>query len=155
MHEIWRLIPLWFIFWNYHRQEKTEEVSGCLRRLWRSMEGWRLVCDCVLWHVPSKNNIGSEFRVSVRIHSVIGCMGSCGNHSQKKLKNNEIGVQWRCNYELIMALTSATQFSSMRTMPILDDYVVIMFPSDLLEWDNRGKKGVRVGQKFLREPVSN
>ena len=49
------------------------------------MEGWRLVCDCVLWHVPSKIKKGSEFRVSVRVHSVLGCTGSCVNTSRKKL----------------------------------------------------------------------
>ena len=33
---------------------KIEVGSGYPRRLWRSMEGWRVVCDWVLWHVPSK-----------------------------------------------------------------------------------------------------
>ena len=33
--------------------------SDCLRRLWRLMEGCRLVCDCILWHVLSKNQMGS------------------------------------------------------------------------------------------------
>ena len=28
-----------------------------------------------------KNKIGSEFRVSVRVHSVLGCPGSCGEQS--------------------------------------------------------------------------
>ena len=49
------------------------------------MEGWLLVCDFVLWHVPLKNKIGLEFRVSVRIHLVLGCTGSYGNQSQKQL----------------------------------------------------------------------
>ena len=58
------------------------------------MEGWRLVCYCVLRHVPSKNKIGSEFRVVVRVHSVLGYSGSCGNQSLNQLfLNNEIGVQ--------------------------------------------------------------
>ena len=40
----------------------------------------------------SKNKIGSEVRVSVGIHSVLGCIGSYGNHSQKQFKyNNEYG----------------------------------------------------------------
>ena len=52
-----------------------------------------------------------------------------------------------------MALNLATQCTSMRTMPILDD-VVIMCPSDMIGWDNRGIKGVRLGQKVLGEPVS-
>ena len=60
-----------------------EGGSGCPRRLLRSVEAWRLVCDCVLWHVPSKNKIGSEFRVSVHVHSVLGCTGSCGNTLEK------------------------------------------------------------------------
>ena len=44
-----------------------------------------MVCDCDLWLVPSKIKNGSESRVSVRIHSVLGCKGSCGNTSRKKL----------------------------------------------------------------------
>ena len=47
---------------------------------------WRLVCDCVLWHVLSKNKIGSEVMVSLRIHSVLGCTGSFGNQSQKQIR---------------------------------------------------------------------
>ena len=75
--------------------------------------------------------------------------------SHKKQIKNEIGVQWRHNYELIMVLTSSIQSSSMITMPIIDDYVVKMCPSDLIGWDNRGTKGVRLGQKVIREPVSD
>ena len=37
-----------------------------------------------LWHVPSKIKNGSEFRVSVCVHSVLGCTGNCGNTSRKK-----------------------------------------------------------------------
>ena len=37
---------------------------------------------CILWHVPSKINNRSEFRVSVRVHSVLGCTGTCGNTSR-------------------------------------------------------------------------
>ena len=37
-----------------------------------------------------------------------------------------------CNSELIMALTSSTQCSSMIAMPIIDDDVVIMCPRDLI-----------------------
>ena len=49
-------------------------------------------CDCVLWDVPAKNKLGSEFRVSVRVHSVLGCTGSCGNTLCKKLFLNGIMV---------------------------------------------------------------
>ena len=38
-------------------------------------------------------------------------------------------------------------------MPILDDDVIIMNPSDLIGQDNRGKQGVRLGQLFPGEPV--
>ena len=62
-----------------------EGGSGCKWWILKSMEGWRLVCDCVLCHVLSKNKIGSEFRVSVCVHSVLGCMLSCGNTSEKQL----------------------------------------------------------------------
>ena len=56
-----------------------ERGSGCPLRLFWSIQGWRLVCDFILWHVPSKINIGSVCRVSVRIHALLGCTGSCGN----------------------------------------------------------------------------
>ena len=53
-----------------------------------------------------------------------------------------------------MVLTSDNRCSSLRTMPILDDDdVVRICPSDLIEWDNIGTIGVRLGQKFLVEPV--
>ena len=45
--------------------------------------------------------------------------------------------------------------SSLWTMPILDDDVVRMWPSDMIGWDNRGTKGVRLAQTILREPVSD
>ena len=54
-----------------------------------------------------------------------------------------------------MALTSANICSSLRTMPILDDDVVRMCPTDPIGWGNRGTKGVRLGQTLLREPVSD
>ena len=54
-----------------------------------------------------------------------------------------------------MALTSANICSSLRTTPIIDDDVVIMFPSDLIGCDNRGTKGVRLGNLVLGEPVSD
>ena len=54
-----------------------------------------------------------------------------------------------------MALTSANRFSSLRKMPVLDDDVVRMCLSDLVGCDNRGTKGVRLGQLVLGEPVSN
>ena len=53
-----------------------------------------------------------------------------------------------------MALTSANRCSSLRTMPIIDDDVVIMCPSDLIGYYNRGTKGVILGQLVLGEPVS-
>ena len=40
-------------------------------------------------------------------------------------------------------------------MPILDDDVVRMCPSDMIGWDNRVTKGVRLGQLVLGEPVSD
>ena len=46
-----------------------------------------------------------------------------------------------------MVLTSDNRCSSLRTMPILDDDdVVRICPSDLIEWDNIGTIGVRLGQ---------
>ena len=136
-------------------RRRMEVWSGFLWRLWQLMEGWRLVCDCFLWRVPSKNQIGSECRVSVRVHSVLGCMGSCGNTLWKQLFfNNEIWLQWRRNSDLIMALISVNRCSSLRTMLILDDDVVRMFPCDLIGWDNRGTKGVRLVQLVLGETVS-
>ena len=103
----------------------------------------------------SKNNVGSVSRLSVRIHLVLGCTGICGNQLKTFLKNNEIGVQWHRSYELIMALTSANQCSSMITMTIIDDNVVRMRPSDLIGKDNGGTKGVRLGQIVFGEPVSD
>ena len=52
-----------------------------------------------------------------------------------------------------MVLTSANRCSSLRTMPILDDNVIVMRPSDLVGCDNRGTKGVILGQLVLGEPV--
>ena len=75
--------------------------------------------------------------------------------SHKNSFKNTIGVQLCRNYEIIMALKSSTQCYYMRTMPIIDDDVVIMCPSDLIGRDNRGTKVVILGQKFLREPVSD
>ena len=40
-------------------------------------------------------------------------------------------------------------------MIILDNDVVIMSPSDLIGCDNKGKKGVILGQLVLGEPVSH
>ena len=54
-----------------------------------------------------------------------------------------------------MALTSSNRCSSLRTMPILDDDVIRMCPSNLVRWDNRGTKGIILGQLVLREPVSD
>ena len=34
-------------------------------------------------------------------------------------------------------------------MPIIDDDVVIIYPIDLIAWDNIGAKGVRLGQLVL------
>ena len=53
-----------------------------------------------------------------------------------------------------MDFTSATRCSSLITIPIIDDDVVRMCPSDLIGWDNRGTKGVRLVQLVLGEPVS-
>ena len=35
--------------------KEAKGVSDCPRRLLQLMEGWQLVCHCVLWHVLSKN----------------------------------------------------------------------------------------------------
>ena len=40
-------------------------------------------------------------------------------------------------------------------MPILDDNLIIMRPSDLIGCDNKGTKGVKLGQLVLGEPVSH
>ena len=40
-------------------------------------------------------------------------------------------------------------------MPILDDDVVRMCPSDPIGCDNIGTKGVRLGKLVLGEPVSD
>ena len=52
-----------------------------------------------------------------------------------------------------MEFTSATQCSSMITITINDDDVVITSPSDLIWWDNKGTKDVSLGQKEPGEPV--
>ena len=49
-----------------------------------------------------------------------------------KTVKNVIGVQCRRNYELIMVLTSDKICYSLIRIPILDDNVVIMCPSDLI-----------------------
>ena len=54
-----------------------------------------------------------------------------------------------------MTLRSDTQFYSMIKITIIDDDVVIICPTDLIGRDNIGTKGVRLGQKFLGEPVSD
>ena len=54
-----------------------------------------------------------------------------------------------------MALTPSNICSSLRTMPILDDDVVIICPSDLIGCDNRGTKGVILGQLVLGEPLAH
>ena len=54
-----------------------------------------------------------------------------------------------------MALTPANICSSLRTMPIIDYDVVKMNPNDMIGCDNRGAKGVRLGQLFLGETVSH
>ena len=54
-----------------------------------------------------------------------------------------------------MAFKSANRCSSLRKIPILDDDVIIMCPSDMIGCDNIGTKGVRLGQLVLREPVSH
>ena len=72
----------------------------------------------------------------------------------KKIKDKK----WlqRCrNSELIIALTSANRCSYFRTMPILDDDVVRMCPSDFIGCNNRGTKRVRLGHLILGEPVSD
>ena len=52
-----------------------------------------------------------------------------------------------------MALTSATQCSSMRKRPIIDDDVVRMCPSDLIGLDNRCTKGLYWVKSPLRTSI--
>ena len=54
-----------------------------------------------------------------------------------------------------MTFTSANICSYLITIPIIDDDVVIMCPSDLIGCDNRGTKGVRLGHLVFGEPVSD
>ena len=54
-----------------------------------------------------------------------------------------------------MSLTSAKILSSLRKMLIIDDDVVKMFPRDLIGYDNKVTKGVRLGKLVLGEPVSD
>ena len=51
-----------------------------------------------------------------------------------------------------MALTSANICSSLRKMPIIDDDVIRMCPSDIIGCDNRGTKGIILGQLVLIRP---
>ena len=54
-----------------------------------------------------------------------------------------------------MTLTSANRHSYLITIPILDNDVVIMSPSDFIGCDNRGTKEVRLGHMVLGELVSD
>ena len=54
-----------------------------------------------------------------------------------------------------MVLTPDNRCSSFRTVPILDNDVVIMCPSDLIGYDNRGTQGVRLVHLVLGEAVSD
>ena len=54
-----------------------------------------------------------------------------------------------------MALTSANICSSLRKMPIIDDDVIRICPSDMIGRDNRGTRGVRLGQLVFGETVSD
>ena len=49
-----------------------------------------------------------------------------------------------------MVLASANICSSLRKIPILNNDVVRMYPSDIIGYDNRGTKGVILGQLVLR-----
>ena len=68
-------------------RRRIEGGSSFLWRLLQLTEGWSLVSDGVLWRMPSKKKNGSEFRMSVRLHSVLGCTGSYGNTLRKSLEN--------------------------------------------------------------------
>ena len=54
-----------------------------------------------------------------------------------------------------MALASSDKGYSLITISILDDDIVIIFPSYPIGSDNRSTKGVRLGQRIFREPVSD
>ena len=78
-------------------------------------------------------------------------MGTRHKNSFKKMKEAYNEVQ---NLNLPWYLHQTIDVLLLRTMPILDDDdVVRICPSDLIEWDNIGTIGVRLGQKFLVEPV--
>ena len=59
--------------------------------------------------------------------------------SDSSLKTKTPLAIFRCHWQFFRAHEDR---SSLRTMPILDDDVVIMCPSDLIGCDNRGTKGV-------------
>ena len=73
----------------------------------------------------------------------------------------QVGIFWDLKNHIflggqaIMALTPANICSSLRTMPIIDYDVVKMNPNDMIGCDNRGAKGVRLGQLVLGETVSH
>ena len=103
------------------KRREVMVVCGDYDGQWRG-GGWLVI---FLQHVPSKNKMGSECRVSVCINSVLRCMGSCGNTSWKQICfYNELWVQWLRNYELVVALTSGKRCSSWRTIAIIDDYLI-------------------------------
>ena len=60
-------------------------VRGGYDGLWRG-GGWFVIVFYCMFHLKK---MGSECRVSVRVHSVLGCTGSCGNTSRKQLKKKK------------------------------------------------------------------
>ena len=136
----------------------NEENGG---REWLSaaamtVDGYVAVCFLLCFmacSVKNKGRVGIQ-GVSVRMFST-GLYGKLWENVAYKALKMKKWLQLCRNSELIMALTSASICSSLRTIPIIDDDVVRMCPSDLIECDNRGTKGVRFFQLVLREIVSH
>ena len=83
----------------------------------------------------------SEFTFNTMLY------GKLWEHLTKTALNIYIlGVQWRRNFELVMEVISANRWFSLIPTPIIDDDAVRICPSDMIGWDNRGIKGVRLGK---------
>ena len=159
MYEIWWFLHLWFIFpiiMGKRKQTRKSTREPSIRgREWLSVNE-EVAVGLWFFYVTFRQKIYRFINQGVRVRTFSTRLyGKLWEPvTTTDFFNNEIGVQWHRNSELIVALISATQCSSMITMSILDDNVFRMCPSDVIAWDNRGTKGVRLGQKVLEEPVS-
>ena len=68
--------------------------------------------------------------------------GKLWEHVDKTSKKMKKWLQWHRNSELITEITSANICYYLRTTTIIDDNIIIMCPSDIMGWYNRGKKGL-------------